>query len=179
MCGWYVIPSTRFKVLIPNHQSIFTPDDFNYFCLFLREYIDGELVESIEPDIEYPVGELKPTNEERPIKVHFMHYDSFEQAKAKWLERKKRINWDNIYVVSTMCYPKEITELTPELIKKWNEIKYKKVMIVDQKYGFDDEFVIKKPADCQEYAWLLCPIKKDDPTLKVFNHFDFESFLNK
>ena len=33
------------------------------------------------------------------IEIHFNHYISFEEAKNKWDERKRRINYDNIYIV--------------------------------------------------------------------------------
>ena len=65
------------------------------------------------------------------------------------------------------------------LIAKWNEIHYPKVMISDQKYGFDDEFIIDKPKECHEYAWLLYEPDQNNPGIRVFNAFDFINFLNK
>ena len=166
------------KFLSPTINLFFTPEDFNYFCLYLKEYIDCDLKESKEEDIEYPVGILAPINR-KPIKVHFMHYESFDEAKEKWNERKSRINWDNIYVCSSFAYSKEVATFTPELVEKWNKIKYKKVVLVDKKYGFDDEIIIAKPEECLEYAWLLFSPNKNNEWRRTFNDFNFIKFLNE
>ena len=165
------------RFLSPTINLYFTQKDFNYFCLYLKEYIDTELTECVDEDIEYPVGILVPVNGLKPIKVRFLHYASFDEAKKKWDERKSRINWDNIFVVSTFCYTGETQNFSQELVEQWDQIKYKKVMIVNQKYGFDNEFIINKPEDCEEYAWLLVD-DINNPELKVFNKFDFVKFLN-
>lgn len=168
------------KFLSPTINLFLNPTDFNYFCLYLEDYIDGRLEEYKGDDIDYPVGVLYPKKGskcDKHVRLGFMHYDSFIEAADKWEERKKRINWNNIYVLSTICYPLEIAELSPELIKKWNDIKYKKVMLVDKKYGFDNEFVIDKPSDCEEYAWLL--YSPNNSWKRVFNQFNFIKFLNK
>ena len=170
------------KFLSPTINLFFTPEDFNYFCLYLKDYIDGNLVKSIDDDIEYPVGLLAPKKGckvNKILKVHFMHYESFDEAKAKWNERKSRINWDNIYVCSSFSYSKEIAAFTPKLVSMWNRIKYKKVILVDKKYGFDDEIIIAKPEECLEYAWLLFSPDKNNEWRRTFNDFNFIKFLNE
>ena len=84
------------KFLSPTINLFFTPEDFNLFCLNLKEYISVELKESKEDDIPYPVGLLSPKGLPS-IKVHFMHYETFNEAKQKWNQRKERINFDNLY----------------------------------------------------------------------------------
>ena len=167
------------RFLSPTINLFFTPVDFNTFCLNLKEYLSSELKEVVDKQESYPVGVLKPSETAQEIKVHFMHYESFKEAKQKWDERTQRVNFDNIYVVSTFCYPVEIASLSDKLIKDWNNIKYKKVMLVDKKYGFDDEFVIKKPEKCQEYAWLLYEPSKVMKWKRTFNKFNFIKFLNQ
>lgn len=166
------------KFLSPTINLFFTPEDFNYFCLNLKEYIDTELVETKEEWVDYPLGELSPIGL-KSIKVHFMHYETFKLAKEKWDERKARINYDNLYIFSSFCYPKETATLSKDLISKWNQIKYKKVMIVDKNYGFDDEYIIKKPEECTEYAWLLYTPDQKNEWKRTFNEFDFIKFLNE
>lgn len=41
----------------------------------------------------YPIGVLED------LEIHFVHYHSDEEAHAKWNERKKRINKDNLYIM--------------------------------------------------------------------------------
>ena len=125
----------------------------------------------------YPIGILSPINL-RPIKLHFLHYNSFLEAKEKWDERKKRIIYENIFVVSTFCYPVETATYSEQLLANWNKIKFKKVVLVDKKYGFDNEAVIKKPSECNDYAWLLYSPDTNNLERKVFNDYDFSIFLN-
>ena len=170
------------KFLSPTINLFFIPEEFNYFCLNLKEYINGELVELKKDSAPYPVGLIYPKKNSsisRPVRVDFMHYETFTQAADKWNERKQRINWDNIYVLSTFCYEPEVKTLTPKLIEDWNKINLKKAMLVDQKYGFENEFVIKKPEKCQEFAWLLYISEETSTWERTFNEFDFINFLNK
>ena len=51
-------------------------------------------------------------------------------------------------------------------------------MLVESSFGFENEFIIKKPEDCKEFAWLLSEKDKSND-LRVFNDFDFISFINK
>ena len=176
--GGVLYHQLNLRFLSPTINLFFTPEDFNLFCLHLKDYIDAELEESKEKDILYPVGLLSPKNHS-PIKVRFMHYDTFEIAKKKWEERKTRINWDNIYVISSFCYSTELPSLSEKLIKDWNQIKYPKVLLTDKKYGFDDEYVIAKPEKCEEFAWLLYTPSQKITWKRTFNEFDFVKFLNK
>ena len=50
---------------------------------------------------EYPI--LKCAD----INLHFNHYDTFEKANEDWEKRKKRINWNNLFV---MMYTKNYDE---------------------------------------------------------------------
>lgn len=63
-----------------------------------EEYMEYELeFESINydknTDINYPIVKCGD------IQLHFNHYKSFEEAKLSWEKRKRRINWDNMFVM--------------------------------------------------------------------------------
>lgn len=170
------------RFLSPTINLFFTIDDFNYFCRYLKRYIKAELVECKDSGVSYPVGLLTPKIgfiKLKTIKVGFMHYASFKFAKDKWDQRKKRINYKNLFVISSCCYSTEVDTLNEKNIKEWNKIKYPKVILVNKPYGFDNEFVIKKPEECTEFAWLLYQNDKNDDSVRVFNEFDFISFINK
>lgn len=166
------------KFLSPTINLFLTLEDFNYFCLNLKDYVNGELEEYIDNDVSYPVGVLKSSSVDRPIRIDFMHYSSFEEAKNKWNERKARINYDNLFVVSSCCYKTEIETLNDKIIEDWNKIPYKKVILVDKEYGFDDEFVVQKHKDCKDFAWLLYTPSKTITWKRAFNKFNFIKFLN-
>lgn len=180
--GGILYHQLNMRFLSPTINLFFTPEDFHYFCLNLKEYINGDLVESKDEEVDYPVGVLSPikgASITQSIKIHFMHYQTFVEAKEKWNERKQRINWDNIFVVSSFCYSTEVETFKQELVDEWNKIPYKKVVLVDQKYGFDDEYIVEKPEKCKEFAWLLYQPSKVIKWKRTFNDFDFIKFLNK
>lgn len=176
--GGILYHQLKMKFLSPTINLFFTPEDFNLFCLNLKKYIDAELKEFKEDKVPYPVGSLSPKGLPS-IKVYFMHYKTFKESKEKWDERKKRINYDKIFVISSFCYSTEVPTLSDKLISDWNKIPYQKVVLVDKKYGFDDEYIIKKNPKCEEFAWLLYQPSKTITWKRTFNDFDFINFLNK
>ncbi|MBR5913255.1 MAG: DUF1919 domain-containing protein [Selenomonadaceae bacterium] len=87
--------------------------------------------EALEPHskVYYPVGCLGN------VELHFNHYKTFEEAVAKWNERKQRINWYNLFV---MAY----TE-SQEIATQFDELPYgKKVCFVPFKSDLDSAFYI-------------------------------------
>lgn len=68
--------------------------DFIKFCKNIDYYLKEQIVEIKDDNVTYPVGMCGD------IKLHFNHYHSFEDAVAKWDNRKRRINWNNIYIIS-------------------------------------------------------------------------------
>lgn len=74
--------------------------DFNKLSKDFSYYIKQELVferEEFEHNLKrnYPIAKLDD------VPIHFNHYTSFEEAKKKWDERKKRINYDNLFFETT------------------------------------------------------------------------------
>lgn len=68
--------------------------DFIKFCKNIDYYLKQQIVEIKDDNVTYPVGMCGD------IKLHFNHYHSFEDAVAKWDSRKRRINRNNIYLIS-------------------------------------------------------------------------------
>lgn len=66
-----------------------TDDDFVKALESWNEFISYDIQEDKETDKSYPVG-ISYGN----IKIHFMHYATFEEAKAKWNERCRRMGKD-------------------------------------------------------------------------------------
>lgn len=88
-----------FEFLSPTINMFEDLDDFNKLMLNLDTYMSYpvEFVELRYTDAlkrEYPVGRLND------ILLYFNHYESFDQAVSCWERRKKRINKNNILVVS-------------------------------------------------------------------------------
>ena len=172
--GGIVYNQLGLPFLSPTVNLFFSPADFNLFCLHLKDYLDAELIECY--GFDYLAGVLLTPNHPCII-IHFMHYKNFLEAKECWERRKERINWNNIYIVSSFCYPGETEHFNEQLIVDWNNIPYKKVIFVNQSYGFENEYVIQQPLDCTDYAWLLSFINSNS-WRRVINKYDWISFLN-
>ena len=92
--------------------------DLNEYLLMLKELKDTinrqlifeRAVYSEKTRIRYPIFSLDGTG----IKLYMNHYSDFDLAKTKWEERKKRINWDNLFV-AYWTYDEEKAKVFQEL----------------------------------------------------------------
>lgn len=77
---------------------------FLLFCQNLKAYSKCPVERPTEEEakkfasINYPVGILRG-GELPDINLYFVHYSSFEEAKAKWEARFARVNYDDIFVI--------------------------------------------------------------------------------
>ncbi len=109
------------KFRSPTINLFMYPSDFVKFCLNLKYYINVELTEVLQEKYNYPVGKLED------IEIYFMHYKSFQEAKQCWNRRKKRINFDNLFVIMVdrdNCSAKDI--------ENFKKIKYKKIFLTNK-----------------------------------------------
>lgn len=94
----------EFKSPTVNLQIL--PEQFPKFCDHIEYYMNTELNEIFPKDFDnwtniwmkkmYGTIPLMPFGIIDDIIICFQHYNSFEEAKQKWDERKKRIDYDNI-----------------------------------------------------------------------------------
>lgn len=76
--------------------------DFLEFVKDLKFWMSCELFEDHDESNKwnFPVGYLESSiDETKRIYIYMNHYNSFDEGKAKWEERKKRIIWDKVYVI--------------------------------------------------------------------------------
>ena len=86
------------RFMTPTVNLMMTQTDFLQFTLHLREYIREELRFVDLPDENCPCAYLGGENLPS-VTIIFTHYRTAEEAKAKWLDRITRINFDNIFVL--------------------------------------------------------------------------------
>ena len=94
--GGIVSHDLGLQVRSPTVNLYFTDEDFILFCQHLRHYL-GLPVEKVDSELGYPVGALK--GDYGTVRVYFMHYGSFEEAKEKWEKRSSRVDFDNLYIL--------------------------------------------------------------------------------
>ena len=149
-------------------------NDFIKFVSDLRYYLDEcELVEVKNSNEKNPVGTLG--EEGRKITIHFTHYPNFKVSKEKWDSRKKRVNYNKIYVFFTdMNGGNNI-----DIIKKFNKLPYKnKIMLTGKDLSnYPNTFFIKR---CYENGHLGKWWNVDKKTgYRFYQQFDFVKFLNQ
>lgn len=112
--------------------------EFIEFMLNLGVNLDNELTEFEISDFwKCPVAKCASGGT-----VIFTHYHTIEDAKNKWEERKKRIQYENIYVITNDCgVPYE----TIKEFEKLGEIKGIKNFVI---------FTAKEYADCPHALYL-------------------------
>ena len=120
----------QMQFLSPTINLYFDCPDFVKFVLNLRFYMEQEL--RMEWNETYPVGVLED------VRIHFMHYQTCTEAKEAWERRSKRINWENILVLST-----DMMNFSEEVFEKWKKIQYPKLLFSAKKW--DDESCIWYP----------------------------------
>ena len=84
------------KFLSPTVNLWMNPKDFIKYCSNLRHYSQCKL-EFLNPS-SYLLANIKPYPVARldDIIIYFQHYATNQEARKKWEERTKRINYDNV-----------------------------------------------------------------------------------
>lgn len=97
--------------------------DFLKFILNLKSYLKLELY-FINSKFDYPVATLGD------ITLHFNHYHNADEAASCWERRKKRIHYDNLFII---MYDKD--GLSKEDIRSIENIKCRgRIVISNQEY---------------------------------------------
>ena len=116
----------------------------------------------------YPVGFLGD------VEIRFIHYGTFEEAVWKWEERKKRINWDNLFIAGV-----EKDGCTYETIRRFQQLPYKnKVIFTHVRYPeFPSAYYIKGFEEEKEVG-VITFFKEQFFKRRYLDDFDYVKFLN-
>ena len=144
------------------------PDDFIQIARNLPFYMNCELMEYKQHQYTFPVGML-----DGDIKVFFMHYKTFQEAKEKWDLRKKRINYNNLFFMMT-----DRDGCTEQHIKQFDILPYKhKIIFTSKPYPY------KSVVFCNEFIHEKCvPVLTEWRNLsgeRLYDkYFNFVEWLN-
>lgn len=173
--GGAVYEDLEREYLTPTIGLYFFAPDFIAFLKNQRERMDekisftehskySEVNEHRNREFAYPVGVFKDG-----VEIQFLHYKTREEAFEKWERRKKRINWDRLFIACT-----DRDRMTPELMKEYDALPFEnKVLFTAQEHpeircavqikAFADQ---KEVGDLYHYRFF---VSKD---------FDINKFLN-
>lgn len=166
--GAFIYRDLDIPYLTPTVNLTIEMKDFVKMVRELRWYMQQEIVKS-EENYEYPVGLLGD------IRINFLHYESFEAGVQKWEERKRRINWDNLFFFGTArgyC--------TYDTIRDFDQLPYaNKVIFTNRQYPEFRSAHYIKGFDKQEEIGILVEYKKQLLLRRYLDDFDYVDFLNK
>ncbi len=171
-----------------NSPTINTSIDTKDFIKFLNNldyYLSQDVVPFKVDDATYPVGKICGENPQDDIRINFVHYDDFQQAREKWNQRKKRVNKDNMYVI--MC---DVDDIYQSDYNKVGFVSDEDLRIFENFKCNNKALLTRNTQRNQKYAYYIKPnynrvypltyLNRDVLGLNGFEkHFDFVSFLNK
>ena len=151
----------------PTINLFFEAEDFLRFAENLEHYLSLE-VEKVDSPLPYPVGRIGDVN------LYFMHYKRFEDAKAKWEERCKRVDYHNLYFVMT-----EREGFTLPVAERFDKLPYRRKVLfthvpmpkISSAYylpGFEKESELGVITDLKKKFWRR----------RYLDDFDYVRFLN-
>ena len=169
MCGGVILHELGLRFDTPTVNLWFESEDYIKFLENMSDYLQYELVE-IQTDYSYPVGLLKD------IKIYFQHYANFQEAKAKWEERIKRIHWDNLYI---MMVQREGCD--DNMVARFNNLPYKHKVIFTAKSYPDCQSAFCIPDSKEETGEVmdLCRYKSRFTGRRWLDEYDYVGFLNE
>lgn len=151
------------------------PKDFLRFVVRLEEYLQCELEEVFDERFHYPIGELRLDQES--IRLYFVHYETFEEAKEKWIERCRRVDMNNLFIVFLhrgRVYP------STDIYQMFRQLPYKNKVMLTYPVGILDRDLVPYfsrrlkniPGKMLEYPHLYS--KK-----RYIDRFNFVKFFNR
>lgn len=111
----------------PTINTLIYGDEFVEFVKNIKDYINCELVYD-QTSSQYPIGVLLPTNK-KSIHIHFLHNNTFEEAKADWDRRKNRVNYNNMFVIY-----EHFNKFDNSIIEEFDKLNYNKVVFTHKKF---------------------------------------------
>ena len=146
---------------------------FIFFIENIREFSKSDVFKVDDPNYSYPVGGIKLDG--RVIKIGFVHYLTFEEAKCKWIERFARVDFDNMII---LWEGKDIGE--KELISL-NTLKGKKMVISNVNEIFSDKFSFYKGSSLYEnwFPGKILEYKNIFGLKRFLDDFDYIRLINE
>jgi uncharacterized protein (DUF1919 family) len=125
--GGIILHDLKQEFNTPTINLYFHAPDYIAFLERIPYYLSREITFSYSSKYEttlksYPVGKIED------IEMHFVHYDSFEEAKKKWETRAKRVNYDNFFIIGS-----DKGNFTPDLLERFLKLPYKNKIFFSSK----------------------------------------------
>jgi uncharacterized protein (DUF1919 family) len=145
------------------------PDDYVKMLSNLRYYLSCDLEFVEEDGINYPIGLLDD------VRIYFQHYTTPEQAKEKWVDRSKRINFDNLFIMFT-----DRDGCTYQNLCDFDALPYKnKVVFTHIPYPELKSAFYIQGWESEESVGLCFEFKSSFSIKKHYDEFDYIKWFNQ
>ena len=166
--GTFMYYDMKLRFNSPTINLSFDMNDYVRFLENLPWYLEQPVVPCKDERFDFPCGMIGD------VEIRFNHYKTFEEAAAKWNERKQRIDWDNLFIIGING-----DNCTYESLRRFDALPYKnKVIFTHKPYpefpsahylpGFEDRDGIGRATDFQDQFLIR----------RYMDNFDYISFLN-
>ena len=166
--GAFILHDLGMRFNSPFVNLYILPKDYIKMLRDLKRYMSLELVEVKENGISFPIGELED------IRIYFMHYSTFDEAKFKWNQRRERINYDNLFILfndKDNCSEDDLRAFDSLLYKNkvvFTHLQHHEINSSVYISGFENETEV---GNCYEY--MPHSLGK-----KYYDQFDYVSWFN-
>ena len=166
--GTFIYYDMKLRFNSPTINLSFDMNDYLRFLENLHWYLEQPLVSYEDDRFDYPCGMVGD------VEIRFNHYKTFEEAAAKWNERKQRVDWDNLFIIGI-----DGDGCTYDSLRRFDALPYKnKVIFTHKPYpefssahylpGFESLGCIGRATDFKDQYLIR----------RYMDHFDYVSFLN-
>lgn len=144
------------------------PKDFIKCVSNLKMYMESDLKFIKEDGINYPIGLL------RDVKIYFQHYSSNKEALEKWNYRKKRIDYNNIFIMMT-----DRDGCTYDDIIAFNKLPFRnKVIFTHVEYPEIDSACYIKGFENEKSVGMCFDFINKFSGSKYYDQFDYIKWFN-
>lgn len=145
------------------------PDDFIKFLQNIPYYLECDMRFVEEPNISYPIGVLDD------VKIYFQHYSTQEEAKEKWIERSKRINFNHLFILCT-----DRDGCTYQNLRDFDALPYKnKVIFTHVPYPEFKSAYYLKGWETEECVGMCYNYKSQYSIKKHYDDFNYIAWFNQ
>ena len=167
--GTFMYYDMKLRFNSPTINLSFDMNDYVRFLENLPWYLEQPVVPCEDERFDYPCGMVGD------VEIRFNHYRTFEEAAAKWNERKQRIDWNNLFLIGI-----DGDNCTYESLRRFDALPYpNKVIFTHKPYpefpsarclpGFEHLDGIGRVTDFQDQFLIR----------RYMDQFDYVSFLNR
>lgn len=167
--GEFIYYDMKLPFLSPTINLSFDMNDYVKLLENLRWYMEQPITPYEDERFDYPCGMLGD------IEIRFNHYKTFEEAVAKWEERKQRINWDNLYIIAI-----DGDNCTEESLHRFDTLPYRHKVIFTHlpRPDIRSAYYLKGFED-QPGVGVALSFKNQFFVRRYLDDFDYVSFLNQ